>query len=92
MEHRHFTLNTNKQYAMDRYENEKLYVFSSTGEDAIKMQFDYANMEKLEDVLKAQMGRDYSIDNITAYFREHSMAEFRKLCRQWSIKYTVLED
>ena len=53
MEHRHFTLNLKKQYAMDRYEIEKQYIFSSNGEDATHMQFDYTNMEKLEDVMKA---------------------------------------
>ena len=91
MEHRHFTLNLQKQYAMDRYEIEKQYIFSSNGEDATHMQFDYANMEKLEDVMKAQVGRDYAINNFTVYFKDHSMADFKKLCRQWSIKYTLLD-
>jgi len=82
MEHRHFTLNLQKQYAMDRYEIEKQYIFSSNGEDATHMQFDYTNMEKLEDVMKAQIGRDYAIDNFTIYFKEHSMTDFKKLCKQ----------
>ena len=51
MEHRHFPLNLKKQYAMDRSEIEKQYIFSSNGEDATHMQFDYTNMEKLEDVM-----------------------------------------
>ena len=91
MEHRHFTLNVKKQYAMDRYEIEKQYIFSSNGEDATHMQFDYANMEKLEDVMKSIVGRDYAIDNFTDYFKDHSMADFKKLLRQWSIKYTLLD-
>ena len=91
MEHRHFTLNVKKQYAMDRYELEKQYIFSSNGEDATHMQFDWANMEKLEDVMKQLIGRDYAIDNFTAYFQTHSMADFKKLCKQWSIKYTLLD-
>ena len=91
MEHRHFTLNLKKQYAMDRYEIEKLYVFSSNGEDATHMQFDYPNMEKLEDVMKAQIGGNYAIDNFTVYFKTHSMEELKKLCKQWSIKYTLLD-
>ena len=91
MEHRHFTLNLKKQYAMDRYEIEKQYIFSSNGEDATHMQLDYTNMEKLEDVMKAQLGGDYAIDNFTEYFKAHSMADLKKLCRQWSIKYTLLD-
>ena len=91
MEHRHFTLNVKKQYSMDRYEIEKQYIFSSNGEDATHMQFDYSNMEKLEDVMKAQVGNEYAIDNFTLYFREHSMEDFKKLCKQWSIKYTLLD-
>ena len=91
MEHRHFTLNQQKQYMMDRYEVEKQYIFSSNGEDATHMVFDYPNMEKLEDVMKAQIGRDYAIDNFTEYFKTRSMADFKKLCKQWSIKYTLLD-
>lgn len=91
MEHRHFTLNVKKQYAMDRYELEKQYIFSSNGEDAAHIQFDWANMEKLEDVMKQLIGRDYAIDNFTVYFETHSMADFQKLCKQWSIKYTLLD-
>ena len=91
MEHRHFTLNQQKQYMMDRYEVEKQYIFSSNGEDATHMVFDYPNMEKLEDVMKAQIGRDYAIDNFTEYFKTRSMADLKKLCKQWSIKYTLLD-
>ena len=91
MEHRHFTLNVKKQYAMDRYEIEKQYIFSSNGEDATHLQFDWSNMEKLEDVMKQIIGKDYAIDNFTTYFNDHSMADFKKLCRQWSIKYTALD-
>ena len=91
MEHRHFTLNVQKQYAMDRYEIEKQYIFSSNGEDATHMQFDYVNMEKLEDVMKQLIGKDYAIDNFQDYFKTHSMADFKKLLRQWSIKYTPLD-
>lgn len=91
MEHRHFTLNVKKQYSMDRYEIEKLYIFSSNGEDAAHLQFDYANMEKLEDIMKQLIGEDYAIDNFTEYFKTRSMADFKKLLKQWSIKYTVLD-
>ena len=91
MEHRHFTLNLKKQYAMDRYEIEKQYIFSSNGEDATHFLFDWANMEKLEDVMKAQYSLDYPIDNFTVYFKDHSMEDLKKLCKQWSIKYQLLD-
>lgn len=91
MEHRHFTLNVKKQYMMDRYEIEKQYIFSSSGEDAMHILFDYTNMGKLEDVLKSLYSRDYPIDNFTEYFKTHSMDDFKKLCKQWSIKYTLLD-
>ena len=91
MEHRHFTLNVQKQYAMDRYEIEKQYIFSSNGGDATHLQFDYLNMEKLEDVMKQLIGKDYAIDNFTDYFKTHSMDDFKKLLKQWSIKYTLLD-
>lgn len=91
MEHRHFTLNLKKQYAMDRYEIEKQYIFSSNGEDATHFLFDYPNMEKLEDVMKAKYSGDYPIDNFTMFFRENSMEDLKKLAKQWSIKFTELD-
>lgn len=91
MEHRHFTLNLKKQYAMDRYEIEKQYIFSSNGEDATHLVFDYPNMEKLEDVMKSKFGRDYPIDNFKEFFINASMEDLKKLCKQWSIKFTLLD-
>lgn len=91
MEHRHFTLSLKKQYALDRYEIEKQFIFSSNGEDATHFLFDWSNMEKLEDVMKAQYSNDYPIDNFTMYFNEHSMEDLKKLCKRWSIKYSELD-
>lgn len=91
MEHRHFTLNLKKQYAIDRYEIEKQYIFSSNGDDAAHLVFDYHNMEKIEDIMKNMYGADYPIDNLKSYFNEHSMAEFEKLAKQWSIKFIKLD-
>lgn len=91
MEHRHFTINPKKQYAIDRYEVEKQYIFSANGDDHTHFVLDYSNMGKVEDVMRSMYSGDYPIDNLREYFNTHSMAEFLALLKQWSIKYEKLD-
>lgn len=91
MEHRHFTLNLKKQYSIDRYEVEEQYIFSSNGDDPAHYVLDYTNMEKVEDVMRSMFGHDYPVDNFKDYFNNHSMEDFAKLVKQWSIKMTKLD-